>query len=128
MGGRGTYAAGKKVPYRFETVGEVEGVKIIHPIDKRLVPKLPEESNTSTEYVLYYSNGVFHQYRKYDSNHEVVLEIGYHRESQLGKGWVLHVHVHHKPGVIYHDDAEKYVIGPGHPIYEKYKKLFKGVK
>ena len=34
MGGRGTFAAGKQVAYTYETVGKVDGVKIINPIDK----------------------------------------------------------------------------------------------
>ena len=73
-------------------------------------------------------DGVFHQYREYNSNHEVVLEIGYHHEKSLGHGDILHVHVHNTPGVEHHGQADKFVIKPGHPLYEKYKKLFKGVK
>ena len=34
MGGRGRFAAGKQVAYTYETVGKVDGVKIINPIDK----------------------------------------------------------------------------------------------
>ena len=79
MGGRGTFAAGKQVAYTYETVGKVDGVKIINPIDKSKSLKLPEESHSNVGYVLYDKDGVFHQYRKYNSNHEVVLEIGYHR-------------------------------------------------
>lgn len=60
--------------------------------------------------------------------HEVVFEIGYHHEKSLGHGDILHVHVHNTPGVEYHGQADKFVIKPGHPLYEKYKKLFKGVK
>ena len=40
----------------------------------------------------------------------------------------FHVHVHNTPGVEHHGQADKFVIKPGHPLYEKYKKLFKGVK
>jgi hypothetical protein len=29
MGGRGTYAAGNNVPYTYETVGKIEGVKVL---------------------------------------------------------------------------------------------------
>lgn len=68
------------------------------------------------------------QYREYNSNHEIVLEIGYHHEKSLGHGDILHVHVHNTPGVEHHGQADKFVIKPGHPLYEKYKKLFKGVK
>ena len=34
MGGRSRFAAGKQVAYTYETVGKVDGVKIINPIDK----------------------------------------------------------------------------------------------
>ena len=32
MGGRGTYAAGKNVPFTYETIGTVEGVKVLRGI------------------------------------------------------------------------------------------------
>lgn len=128
MGGRGTFAAGKQVSYNYETVGEIDGVKVIRPIDRTRSLKLPEESHSSVGYVLYDRNGVFHQYREYNANHEVVLEIGYHREKSLGQGNVLHVHIHRIPGVEHHGAAVKYKIEPGEPVYEKYKKLFKGVR
>ena len=73
-------------------------------------------------------NGVFHQYREYDSQHRVIFEIGYHHEPKLGTGNVLHVHIHNQPGVENHNSATKEKIYPGHPIYEKYKHFFKGVK
>ena len=63
MGGRGTFAAGKQIAYTYETVGKVDGVKIINPIDKSKSLKLPEESHSSVGYVLYDKDGVFHQYR-----------------------------------------------------------------
>ena len=128
MGGRGTFAVGKQVDYIYETVGKIEGVKIINPIDKTKALKLPEESHSSNSYVLYDKDGVFHQYREYNSNHEVVLEIGYHHENSLGHGDVLHAHVHSIPGVEHHSQAIKFVIRPGDALYEKYKKLFIGVK
>ncbi len=129
MGGRGTFASGKNVAYTYETVGKIADVKILEPINKTASLKLPEESHTAgNKYVLLDSDGVFHQYREYNSNHEVVFEIGYHYEPSLGKGDVLHVHIHSTPGVEGHKSAEKFMISPGHPIYEKYKKLFVGVK
>ena len=128
MGGRGTFAAGKNVEYQYKTVGFVDGVKIINPIDKTKSLKLPEESHSSIGYVLYDKNGVFHQYREYNANHEVVLEIGYHHEKSLGIGDILHVHEHIKPGVEHHATAKKRKLNAGDPIYEKYKNLFIGVK
>ena len=128
MGGRGTFAAGNSVAYTYKTVDTIDGFKILRPIDETKSLKLPEESHSSTGYVLYDKDGVFHQYREYNSNHEVVMEIGYHYEKSLGSGDVLHVHEHNVPGVEHHNSATKYEIAPGNPIYEKYKRLFKGVK
>ncbi|MCM1577485.1 MAG: hypothetical protein NC078_01635 [Ruminococcus sp.] len=129
MGGRSTFAAGKTVAYTYETVGKIGDVKILQPIDKTKSFKLPEESHSpNTKYVLLNKDGVFHQYREYNENHEVVLELGYHHENGWGKGSVLHAHVHTIPGVQWHNLADKFRIFPGHPIYEKYKHLFVGVK
>lgn len=129
MGGRGSYSLGKNPAYSYETVGKIDGVKILRPIDKSKMPKLPEESHTpGNKYVLLDKDGVFHQYREYNENHEVVLEIGYHHEPALGKGDVLHVHIHKTPGIDGHGSAERFAIKPGDPIYGKYKKLFVGVK
>lgn len=128
MGGKGTYSTGKSPAYTYETVGKIEGVKMLKPIDSKKSLKLPEESHTAgNSYVLLDKNGVFHQYREYNDNHEVVFEIGYHHEKSLGNGDVLHVHVHKIPGVDGHASAEKFTIKPGDSFYEKYKKLFVGV-
>ena len=128
MGGRGTFAIGNNVAYNYKTIGKIDGVKIVEPIDKTKALKLPEESHSSLGYVLYDKDGVFHQYREYNEKHEVVLEIGYHYEKSLGKGDVLHVHIHTQPGVEHHQKAIKIQLHPGDALYEKYKKLFKGVK
>lgn len=128
MGGKGTYAAGKSVPFSYKTVSKIEGVKVVQPMDSSKSLKLPEESHSSSSYVLLDKNGVFHQYREYDSQHRVIFEIGYHHEPKLGTGNVLHVHIHNQPGVENHNSATKEKIYPGHPIYEKYKHFFKGVK
>jgi hypothetical protein len=128
MGGRGTFAAGNPVAYTYKTVDTIDGIKVLRPIDETKSLKLPEEAHSSTGYVLYDKDGIFHQYREYNGNHEVVMEIGYHYEKSLGSGSVLHVHVHNIPGVEHHNTATKYRIFPGDPIYEKYKKLFRGVR
>ncbi len=128
MGGRGTFAAGNPVPYSYQTVGKIDGIKIVNPMDKSKALKLPEESHSSTGYVLYDKDGIFHQYREYNENHEVVLEIGYHHEASLGKGDILHAHIHRLPGIDHHSEAVKVILHPGDSLYEKYKKLFKGVK
>ena len=104
-------------------------MKILRPIGQSKSLKLPEESHTPGNcYVLLDKNGVFHQYREYNENHEVVLEIGYHYEKSLGQGDILHIHIHNQPGVENHSSADKFKIGPGNPCYEKYKHLFVGVK
>ncbi len=129
MGGRGTFAVGNNVAYTYKTVGKIDDVKILQPIDNTKAFKLPEESHTAgNSYVLLDKNDVFHQFRKYDENHRAIWEIDYHQESSLGKGKVLHVHVHSIPGVEGHNSAKKYIIVPGDQYYEKYINLFKGVK
>ncbi|MBR2693078.1 MAG: hypothetical protein IKE69_02590 [Thermoguttaceae bacterium] len=129
MGGNGTYSIGHSPEYTYETVGKIDGVKILKPKDPRKQFKLPEESHSpNARYVLLDKDGVFHQYREYNENHQVVLGIGYHHEPSLGKGDVLHVHIDTIPGVEWHTDAQKYAIGPGDQYYEKYKQFFKGVK
>lgn len=128
MGGRGTFAVGNNVPYSYETVGTIDGVKILQPIDKKKSYKLPEESHTAkNSYVLLDKDGVFHQYREYDSNHRVILEIGYHQEKELGKGDVLHIHVHRKPGIDFHSDPSTEKRKLTRKEYQKYKRFFKGV-
>ena len=129
MGGKGTYSTGKSPVYTYSHVGTIAGVKILKPINETKAYKLPEESHSAnTSYVLLDKNGVFHQYREYNENHEVVFEIGYHHEPSFGRGDILHAHIHTKPGVANHNAAKRVILHPGHPIYEKYKVLFKGVK
>ena len=129
MGGKGTYSTGQSPAYTYKTVDHIGDVKVLRPIDETKSFKLPEESHTAgNRYVLLDKDGVFHQYREYNENHEVILEIGYHHEKSLGEGDVLHVHVHTIPGVENHSSAEKFKIGPGDSYYEKYKHLFVGVK
>ena len=35
MGGRGTFASGNNVAYSYETVGKIDGVKVLQKLDKR---------------------------------------------------------------------------------------------
>ncbi len=128
MGGRGTFASGNAIPYTYETIGKIDGVKILKPMDSSKSLKLPEEAHSSSSYVLLDKDNVFHQYREYNADHEVVLEIGYHHEKSLGKGDVLHIHIHQKPGIDYHNDSTTEKRKLNRAEYEKYKKFFKGVK
>ena len=127
MGGRGTFASGNNVAYTYKTVGKINDVKVLQPQNSNNALKLPEESHSSTAYLLLDKNGVFRQYREYNDRHEVVLEIGYHNEPVLGQDKILHAHIHATPGIINHRSAQKIRLFPGDPLYEKYKHLFKGV-
>ncbi len=127
MGGRGTFASGNNVAYTYKTVGKINGVKVLQPQNSNNALKLPEESHSSTAYLLLDKTGVFRQYREYNDRHEVVLEIGYHNEPVLGQDKILHAHIHATPGIINHRSAQKIRLFPGDPLYEKYKHLFKGV-
>ena len=126
MGGRGTFAAGNNVPYKYKTVEKSEGVKVLQPIDSKSSFSLPVEAHASGNYLLLDKAGVFRQYREYNAKHEVTLEIGYHFENTLSKKGeaVLHVHEYSAPGIqnrkkarIITDEEKK-----------KYRKIFKGVK
>lgn len=125
MGGRGTYAIGNNVAYTYKKVDEIEGVKVLRPIDDKKSWKLPEESHSSSSYIALDKAGVFRQYREYNENHEVVLEIGYHVDSKLGKGPILHIHIYHTPGVENHSKAETRLLN--NEEKEKYRKFFRGI-
>lgn len=129
MGGRGTYSRGNMVAYTYTTIGKIHGVKVLQPKDGMKAFKLPEESHTAgNRYLLLDKDGVFHQYREYGKDHKVVLEIGYHHEKSLGKGDVLHIHVHQKPGIEFHGDFSTIKRKLTRSEYAKYRKFFKGVK
>ena len=128
MGGRGTFAAGNSVAYTYKTVGKIGGVKVLMPSNPKSSTRLPEESHSSSSYILLDKEGIFKQLRVYNEKHQAIFEIGYHREPNIGKGRVLHVHRYSSPGEINHKKASIYKIGPGDELYEKYKHLFKGVK
>ena len=121
MGGRGTFAAGKNVNFTYKTVGTIHGVQVLEGIGNKHA--LPEESYTSDAYIKLKPNGVFHEMRLFDKNHETLLDIAYHRELKLdptGKD-VLHIH-RYDPGFKRH----KAEVIPKN-IYEKYAAFFIGV-
>ena len=64
MGGRGTYAAGNNVAYRYETVGKIDGVKVLQKLDKKASGGLPEEAHSSSAYILLNKEGNFRMYRE----------------------------------------------------------------
>lgn len=77
MGGRGTFAAGNPVPYTYETVGKISGVKVIQGINGSS-KGLPAEAHSSNAYIQLHPDGKFKMYREYDKDHYLVKEIAYH--------------------------------------------------
>lgn len=124
MGGRGTFAIGKSVPYSYETVGEIDGVKILHGLgDKH---DLPVEAHSSSAYIQLYPDGNFKMLRLFDNKHYLIKEIGYHPEPQLDKSRKPILHVHEYP---VHDDFSKRTTRlMTEEEYDKYKKYFGGIK
>ena len=93
MGGRGTFAAGNPVPYSYQTVGTIDGVKVLVGTGGK--HSLPEEAHSSSAYIKLKSDGTFHEMRIYDKDHYLVKEIAYHREPKISDNRtdnVLHVH------------------------------------
>lgn len=121
MGGRGTFAAGNNVDFVYKTVGFIYDIKVLEGLKGKHA--LPEESHSSKAYIKLKPNGIFHEMRIYGNNHEIELEIAFHRELKLNKSGknILHIHKY-KPGFI-RGKAE--VITK--EIYEKYSKYFIGV-
>ena len=124
MGGRGTFARGNVVSYAYETVGKIDGVKVLQKLDKRASAGLPEEAHSSSAYILLNKDGVFRMYREYDDNHYLRFEIAYHPEKNIDpfRKPVLHIH-EYKP-----DNFSDRIARPlTKQEYEKYKKYFKGL-
>ena len=81
MGGRGTYAVGNMVVYTYQTVGKIEGVKVLSGLDGK--HGLPEEAHTSSAYIKLKPDGTFHEMRIYDKDHYLVFELAYHPEPKI---------------------------------------------
>lgn len=124
MGGRGTFAAGNIVPYQYRTAGHINGIPVLERLDGKR--KLPEEAHASRAYILLKAkNGIFHEMRFYDENHNLVKEIAYHHESKINKEkkYVLHVHEYPEPG----NFATRTTREITKEEYLKFKHFFKGV-
>lgn len=50
MGGRGSFAAGNRVPYAYKTVGHINGVKVLEGIGNQ--HGLPAEAHSSFAYIV----------------------------------------------------------------------------
>ncbi len=122
MGGRGTFASGKNVAYSYETVGKIEGVKILKGINGK--HSLPEEAHSSKAYIKLKPDGTFHEMRIYDKEHYLKYEIAYHPEPNLtgnSNENVLHIHEYT------HQFKRTPARLLGNEEYMKFKKYFKGV-
>ena len=125
MGGRGTFAAGNPVPYSYQTVDTIEGVKILVGVNGK--HGLPEEAHSSSAYIKLKPDGTFHEMRIYDKDHYLVKEIAYHPEPALNGGNrrdnVLHIH-EYKPDN-FKDRAPRLLTVDE---IKQFKKYLKGVK
>ncbi len=125
MGGRGTFAIGNNVDYTYETIGKIEGIKVLNGLNGK--HGLPEEAHSSSAYIKLKPDGTFHEMRIYDKNHYLIKEIAYHPEPKLNHGNRIEnvLHVHDYP------EKNNFKIRPPHLItkneYKKYKKYFKGI-
>ncbi len=125
MGGRGTFASGKSVAYTYETVGKIEGIKVLKGINGK--HSLPEESHLSGSYIKLKPDGTFHEMRIYDKNHYLVKEIAYHPEKSLtGNNFtpVLHYHTYDKN----FNRSDAILLSKDNKDFDLFKKYFKGVK
>lgn len=123
MGGRGTFASGNPVPYTYNTIGNIAGVKVLHGIDSS-VKGLPVEAHSSDAYIQLHPDGNFKMYREYDREHYLTKEIAYHPEPNLTGNHkpVLHIHEYKRDNF-----SERMPRLLTKSEYEKYKKYFKGL-
>jgi len=125
MGGRGTFASGNSVAYSYETVGKIEGIKILQGLNGK--HGLPEEAHSSIAYIKLKPDGTFHEMRIYDKDHYLVQEIAYHPEPKLNGGNktdnVLHVHEYTRDN--FKERTPRLMTAEE---IKNYKKYLKGVK
>lgn len=131
MGGRGTFAAGNPVPYSYQTVGMIEGVKVLEGIKGK--HGLPESAHSGSSYIKLNSDGTFREMRFYDKNRVLYMEIAYHPEFSLTGNRhipVLHYHLYdsrfstNKTGSFSRTNAQRLT----DEMRSKYKKYFKGIE
>ena len=127
MGGRGSFIKeGGFVKKRYHVVDFVNGVKVLEPKDKNQTHNLPERAGSpGASYMCYYKKkhkedrDIFKGYIIFDKDRMPIYRIDYGRHQ--GK---LSLHVHY-----FKDKDKKFdYLYPGHELYEKHKKLFKGVE
>ena len=128
MGGRGTYAVGNNVAYRYKTVDKIEGVKVLAGKDG--LHDLPMESHSSRMYIKLNPDGMFNVLRVYGDDHLVKLEIAYHVDSSFSKlgEKVLHYHTY-KYGSQFKNGMDRSSAMPiSKELLAEYAKYLKGVK
>ena len=129
MGGRrGFIKEGGFAKKRYHVVDFVDGVKVLEPKDKNQKHSLPERAGSpGASYMCYYKkkhkedDEVFKQYIIFDEDRMPIYRIDY------GRHWgKMSLHVH------YYKDGDTYgnpeYLHPGDELYEKHKRLFKGVR
>lgn len=109
MGGRGTFASGKQVGYTYNTVGKIDGIKVLKGIQGK--HGLPEEAHSSNAYISLYPNGSVKQIRLYNANLTAKTDIEY--SMHQGK-LSLHAHdylngVRQSPRNLTTNEYEKYI-------------------
>ena len=121
MGGRGTFASGIIVPYTYETIGFIEGVKVLSGLNGK--HGLPEEAHSSNAYIRLKPDGSFHEMRFYDKDHYLTLEIAYHPEPNIKKDRspVLHYHIYDR------DFTRSRAIKMPKAMRKHFKKYLKGI-
>ena len=123
MGGRGTFAAGNPVPYSYQTVDTIEGVKVLVGVGGK--HSLPEEAHSSSAYIKLKPDGTFHEMRIYDKDHYLVKEIAFHREPKIsGNRSDSVLHVHEYPRNDFKNRTTRPITADE---LKKYRKYFKGV-
>jgi hypothetical protein len=114
MGGRNTYAAGRNAKFTYKTVGRFRGIKVLEGMNGK--HNLPEEAHTSKAYVKLFKDGNLQMLRRYDNDHFLVREIGYHPEPSLTghHNPVYHIHEYSRdfkqrpPRLFSQEDVKKY--------------------
>ena len=126
MGSRGSFleSGGFSTPAKWHAVDYVDGIKVLEPKNAKASVSLPERSNTpGTAYISYRKdqNQTFCQLRVFGKDRVPTYDIDYGMHQ--GK---LSLHVHYYNGGVRSKDPV--ILHKGDPLYEKYKKIFRGVK
>ncbi len=116
MGGRGTFAAGKSVAFTYETVGKIEGIKVLKGIGEK--HGLPEEAHSSGSYILLNPDKTVRQIRLYNTNLTAKTDI----EFSVHQGKKT-LHAHDYIGGV-RQKARNLSVSE----YKKYIKFFGGIK